>query len=156
MTLTELIDSVFPPKQKQQTESPYASLPNTNEIVEYNIHSEYYGSALDLAVSSGTSAEGLHPEERSALEAVTICTLVFSNGYVITGTSAILNMDNYSWELGKKYAREDAVRKANPIMAFMLKDHVAEEIEENDEYSYMSLQEFTKLMERVNGRKATR
>lgn len=43
-------------------------------------------------------------------------------GFEIVGTSAVVNADNYDYELGKKYAREDAIRKLWGVEAYMQQD----------------------------------
>ena len=52
---------------------------------------------------------------------VTICTLTTKSGYVVTGSSAPLNMADYSQELGDKYAADEAFNKLAELEAYHLK-----------------------------------
>lgn len=53
----------------------------------------------------------------------TICLITLDNGYEIVGTSACVNPNEYDYELGKKYAKEDAVSKMSDIEGFILQEH---------------------------------
>jgi len=56
---------------------------------------------------------------------MTVTTLVMKNGYVVVGKSAPADPENFDAELGKKFAREDAVRQLWPLFAFALKTEMA-------------------------------
>lgn len=53
-------------------------------------------------------------------EHVTICALTVANGFVVLGQSAPADPCNFDAELGRKFAREDAVRKLWPLEGYLL------------------------------------
>lgn len=55
---------------------------------------------------------------------LTICILVLKNGFLVTGESACVALENYSQELGEKYAYEDAIRKVWPLMGYALREQI--------------------------------
>lgn len=42
---------------------------------------------------------------------MTVCALVLKTGFTVLGYDACVSLENFDAELGRKYAREDAVRK---------------------------------------------
>ena len=50
----------------------------------------------------------------------TLCTLTLENGYTIQGLSACVDISNFDLQLGRKYAREDAVRQIWPLEGYLL------------------------------------
>ena len=50
--------------------------------------------------------------------ALTVCCLVFKNGFVQTGESCAANPDEFNAELGKQYAFEDAISKSLRYLAW--------------------------------------
>ena len=50
----------------------------------------------------------------------TLCTLTLENGYTIQGMSACVDIANFDLHLGRKYAREDAVRQIWPLEGYLL------------------------------------
>lgn len=55
---------------------------------------------------------------------LTICILDLQNGTKVTGESACVSPENYNEELGKRIARENAVRKIWPLEGYILADHL--------------------------------
>lgn len=51
-------------------------------------------------------------------EKTTICLLTLPNGYEVVGSSACVNPEDYSWELGCEYAKQDAYNKIEVLKAF--------------------------------------
>lgn len=51
-------------------------------------------------------------------EHFTICILKLRNGFIVTGESAPMDPENFNKDLGKKFAKESAVRKLWPLFAF--------------------------------------
>lgn len=58
----------------------------------------------------------------SSLRVLTICILVMKNGFTVIGKSAPADEQNYNEEIGRKFAREDAIRQLWPLMGFALRD----------------------------------
>ncbi|HEX8807476.1 MAG TPA: Gp49 family protein [Xanthobacteraceae bacterium] len=57
-----------------------------------------------------------------SLKTMTVCVLLFNNGFIIIGKSAPASPANYNKELGEKFAHEDALRQAWPLFGFNLKE----------------------------------
>ena len=53
---------------------------------------------------------------------LTICVLKMANGFYITGESAPASPANFNAELGRKFAREQAVRKAWGFEGYVLRE----------------------------------
>ena len=56
------------------------------------------------------------------LPTMTVCLIRLKNGYVVIGKSTPADPENFDRELGAKFAREDAIRKIWPLMAFRMRD----------------------------------
>lgn len=54
----------------------------------------------------------------------TVCLLTLDNGYEVVGTSAVVDPSNFDYEIGKKYALEDAYRKLGQIEGFIMTEHM--------------------------------
>lgn len=61
-----------------------------------------------------------------SLDVLTICLLVTRNGFTLIGKSAPASPDNFDAELGRKLAYEDAVRQMWPLMAYALRERLAQ------------------------------
>lgn len=61
------------------------------------------------------------------LSVLTICILVMKNGFKVVGTSSPSDSGNFDADLGRKFAREDAVRQLWPLMGFDLRSRLAAE-----------------------------
>lgn len=54
------------------------------------------------------------------------CVLTTRNGFAVTGDpSASVSKENDRAELGEKYARENAIKKLWPLMAYALKEKLS-------------------------------
>lgn len=63
-------------------------------------------------------------EAKSSLEVLTVCIIVLRNGFTVIGKSAPASRDNFDRELGRKLARDDAIRQIWPLMGFALRDRL--------------------------------
>lgn len=79
----------------------------TDAIVEGQIISEYFVSAWDACQHQ----PNITVEAQRALRATTICVLILRNGFPITGTSVAPSPEAYDPATGRKWAKEDALRK---------------------------------------------
>lgn len=61
----------------------------------------------------------------SRLACLTICLLVLKNGFIVVGESSCVDTANFDADLGRKYAREQAVEKIWPLMGYQLKSRLA-------------------------------
>ena len=68
----------------------------------------------------------LQPQpEQEALKLLTFCVLVLRNGFTVTGQSACASPENFNAEIGRRIAREDAVRQVWPLMGYELRSSLA-------------------------------
>jgi len=58
---------------------------------------------------------------------MTICILTLTNGYVMVGKSTPADPLNFDAALGRKFAREDAVRQIWPLEAYLLREKMTKE-----------------------------
>lgn len=71
----------------------------------------------------GESAVAGCPVHES-LKVLTICILVMKNGFTIIGKAAPADPTNFDPELGRTFAREDAIRQVWPLMGYALRDRL--------------------------------
>ena len=109
--------------------------------IETNIASEHYFTAGEGVIGAFASGEfdsrssdvvilrrGLASTEvmKPSLNLLTFCVLVLRNGFTVTGESACVSPENFDAELGRKYARENAISKMWPLLGFSLKQKLHE------------------------------
>lgn len=56
---------------------------------------------------------------------LTLCTIKMQNGFYITGESAPASPENFNADLGKKFARENAVRQLWKLEGYALREKLA-------------------------------
>ena len=56
---------------------------------------------------------------------LTICVLTMKNGFHLIGKSAPAAPENFNPELGKKFAKEDAVRQLWQLEGYLLREHLS-------------------------------
>jgi hypothetical protein len=93
----------------------------TLELLMANIASEHYFTAYDAAISGADDRMAV-PQ---SLGLLTFCVLVLANGFTVTGESACASPENFNADIGKRLAREDAVRKIWPLMGYELRTQLA-------------------------------
>jgi hypothetical protein len=65
-------------------------------------------------------------EEYTVIDSVlTICVIKMKNGFYVTGESAPASPANFNAELGRKFAREQAVRKLWGFEGYALRERLA-------------------------------
>lgn len=65
-------------------------------------------------------------EQYSVFDGVlTICVIRMKNGFYVTGESAPASPANFNAELGRKFAREQAIRKAWGFEGYALRERLA-------------------------------
>lgn len=84
------------------------------------IAGEYF-TTLDHAVQGGT---GPVPPLLPGMETMTVCVLVMRNGFIVIGKSAPADPANYDEALGRKFAREDAIRQLWPLEGYALREKI--------------------------------
>ena len=100
--------------------------------IDANITSEHYFTAADGVLGANPAFEPayerLNFEIPPALELLTFCVLVLSNGFTVTGESACASPENFDAEIGRKIARENAVKKIWPLMGYALREQISRQI----------------------------
>lgn len=108
------------------TENTKATIPAPRLIeadIERAIRSEFYFTAADGVL--GESAMGTKPAFGTGLHRTTFCVLVLDNGARIVGVNhGPVVATNHDPLLGRKYAREDALRQVWELLGFRLRDHL--------------------------------
>jgi hypothetical protein len=61
---------------------------------------------------------------------LTVCCLVLTNGFTVTGESACASPDNFDKEIGQKIAFEQARNKIWMLEGYLLKDRLNKENQE--------------------------
>ena len=56
---------------------------------------------------------------------VTVCELTLQNGFTVRGESACVFIENFDAEMGRRIARENAVRQIWPLLGYALRDKLA-------------------------------
>jgi hypothetical protein len=77
---------------------------------------------LDSMVAKIDHEEYVHPERTPHM---TICIMTLVNGFVIVGKSAPADAGNFNAELGRKFAREDAIRQMWQLEGYALRERLA-------------------------------
>lgn len=81
--------------------------------IEAKIAAEYSFIAAD-----GLQQAPIH----DSLKILTICVIVMQNGFTVIGKSAPADAENFNAALGKRFAREDAVRQLWPLEGYALRE----------------------------------
>ncbi|MGE3914060.1 MAG: Gp49 family protein [Hyphomicrobiaceae bacterium] len=87
--------------------------------IERSIAAEYFLFGDQAVVACGMPD---HP----ALKTLTICILVMTNGFSVIGKASPASPENFNKDLGRKFAREDAIRQLWPLMGFALRDRLSQ------------------------------
>lgn len=90
--------------------------------VETNIKSYFYFTAAQAATIIDRTIDADSP-----LHLLTFCVLTLRNGFTVTGESACASPENFDAEIGRRIARENAMRKIWPLMGYELRSKLAEQ-----------------------------
>jgi len=101
-----------------QMSQAVAKTPNRVSLddIKASIAAEYFITG-DQAVNGAPTMASLH--------VLTICILVMKNGFTIIGKAAPADEANFNPELGRTFAREDAIRQVWPLMGYALREKLA-------------------------------
>ena len=97
----------------------------TPDDIEANIANEHYFTAADGARMSPHGNHPIHNLSAGSLGLLTFCVLVLKNGFTVTGESACVSAENFSAQLGRDIARQNAVQKIWPLLGFALKEQLS-------------------------------
>jgi hypothetical protein len=75
--------------------------------------------SLDSMLMKVVSEEFIYP---ASLPSMTICVLMLRNGFALVGKSTPADPDNFDVELGKRFAKEDAIRQMWSLEAYLLRE----------------------------------
>ncbi len=95
--------------------------------IEANIASEHYFTAQNGTVGAWAMGQAQGHGDEPDMDAVTplslltFCVLVLRNGYTVHGHSACASPENFNAEIGRKIAREKALREIDPLMGYELR-----------------------------------
>ena len=100
------------------------------EDIEAMIGSEHYFTAADGALGALSTGD-MNPVEAflslpRPLHTLTICVMVLTNGYTVTGESSPVSAENFDAELGRKIARQHARDKIWALGGYLLKQRLYE------------------------------
>lgn len=60
---------------------------------------------------------------------LTLCILLLDNGYLLVGKSVPADPENFDREIGRRFAREDAIRSMWPLEAYALRERLTGKLE---------------------------
>jgi len=93
----------------------------TPAMIEAAISSEHYFTAYQGASHLSAASNVQTPKPPESLKLLTICVLVLTNGFTVTGESACASPANFDAELGRTIARLKATEKIWPLEGYRLK-----------------------------------
>lgn len=103
--------------------------------IEANIASVNYFTAAEGVFGANFAGRVLNnesgvevelPDRGAPLGLLTFCVLVLRNGYTVHGVSACASPENFNAELGRRIARENAVREMWPLMGYALREKLSQ------------------------------
>jgi len=102
--------------------SPRVTLAHVESCIAY----EWYltGDAIPKVATPVLGPAYLAPLGGEALKCLTLCVLVLKNGFTVTGESSCASPENFDAEVGRKLARENAVRKIWSLEGYLLKERL--------------------------------
>lgn len=99
----------------------------TLEQIEAEIRSEHLFTAAEGQAGAVGMAVGSLAQCPAELSLLTFCVLVLRNGFTVTGQSACADPAKFNADMGRKLAREDAIRQCWKRLGFRLRDQIAAE-----------------------------
>ena len=104
----------------------------TPDTLQAQIASEHFFTAYDGVVGAMVNTT-LHQVDHTGsallnqtLGLLTLCVLVMRNGFTVVGKSACASPENFNADIGRRLAREDAVRQLWPLLGYELRTKLAE------------------------------
>lgn len=75
--------------------------------------------------TAAKAVEALGAPHHDALNVLSICILVMSNGFTVIGKSAPASPQNFDAGFGRELAYKDCISQLWPLMGFALRDRLA-------------------------------
>jgi hypothetical protein len=72
------------------------------------------------------ASDAFEDDTPEVLSRLSICILVMENGFAVIGKSAPASPENFSSELGRKFAYEDAIRQLWVLEGYALRERLAD------------------------------
>lgn len=88
--------------------------------IEAAIASEHYFTAAQGALAAQVDYE----DPPAPLHLLTLCVLVLRNGFTVVGKSACASPENFNADIGKRWARDDAMRQVWPLLGYQLRERL--------------------------------
>lgn len=112
----------------QDSEIPNNGPRVTPADIEAAIADEFYFTAAQgIAGSHPIPAHSIDLPD--AVKLLTFAVLVLRNGFTVTGQSACASPENFDAEIGRRIARQDAVRQIWPLLGYALRDRLSKTAE---------------------------
>lgn len=81
--------------------------------------------AAEYSFTADKAIEAINAPVMDELKLLTVCILVMKNGFTVVGKSAPASAANFNADLGRKFAREDAIRQLWPHEGYALREKLA-------------------------------
>lgn len=104
----------------------------TLELIESRIVWEYYVTGDQIVdfttpqIGNGNTVRNMLANS-DRMSCLTICVLLLTNGFTVTGVSAPAPQENFDAALGRKVARQDAVGKIWLLEGYVLRQRLHDE-----------------------------
>lgn len=105
----------------------------TPDTLQAQIASEHYFTADDGCYGTIMRMTSSHDKlynpvihtNKNPLPLLTLCVLVLNNGFTVVGKSACASPENFNADIGRRLAREDAIRQMWPLLGYELRTKLA-------------------------------
>lgn len=122
MTIINRIPYIEPPKSHTVTEAELKAKAVAPRVTLEHIESLIVGEEYINAAHDRYNDDPIFQK----LYCLTLCVLVLKNGFTVTGESACASPENYNEDIGKRLARENAVRKIWQLEGYLLRQKLYE------------------------------
>ena len=99
----------------------------TLALLTAKIGAEYFFTADQAILGAANVAGNPVPPLVPALKILTVCVITTQNGFVLIGKSAPADPANFNEEVGRKFAREDAMRQLWQLEGYLLREKLYQE-----------------------------
>lgn len=99
----------------------------TLDALTAKIGAEYFFTADQAILGAANIAENPVPPLVPALKILTVCVITTQNGFVVVGKSAPADPGNFNMDVGRKFAREDAMRQLWQLEGYLLREKLYKE-----------------------------
>ena len=104
--------------EERQARTSLSSVRMTDDELK-RVQKTHNRISLDSILAKIAHEDYIHPTVASHM---TLCLIVLDNGYIVIGKSTPADPENFDEELGRKFAKEDAIRQIWPLEAYLLRE----------------------------------